>query len=92
MPNTSRPIRVGKKHSQWRPEDMQRTLQACREDGITPPEAARTFNVPRKTLTDRLQGKVDEGCKTAGRKRALTPTQEQDNTETGPHTNRITQT
>lgn len=81
MPNPerpSRPIRVGKKHSQWSPEDMQRALKACREDKVTPSEAARTFNVPRKTLTDRLHGKVSDDCKTAGRKRALTPGQERD--------------
>ena len=74
----SGPIRVGKKHSQWSHGDMQHALRACREDGVTPSEAARSFGVPRKTLTHTLQGKVSEDCKTAGRKRASTPGQEKD--------------
>lgn len=53
-------------------------LKAFREDRVTPSEAARTFHVLRKTLTDRLHGKVSEDCKTAGRKWALTPGQERD--------------
>ncbi|KAK4306646.1 hypothetical protein Pmani_021539 [Petrolisthes manimaculis] len=74
----ARPSRVGIKHSQWTREDMQRAIKACKTGMMTPSQAAKEYNVPRKTLTDRLQRKVSEDCTNAGRKRALTPGQEKD--------------
>lgn len=72
------PTRVGRKHSQWSREDMQRALEACKTGMMTPTQAAQEHNVPRKTLTDRLEKKVSEDCTHAGRKRALTLGQEKD--------------
>ncbi|KAK4324211.1 hypothetical protein Pmani_005213 [Petrolisthes manimaculis] len=54
----ARPSRVGIKHSQWTREDMQRAIEACKTGMMTPSQAAKEHNVPRKTLTDRLQRKL----------------------------------
>lgn len=72
------PHRSGAKHSQWDKEQMQRAIQACKHHDMTPSAAAETYNVPRRTLVDRLRGKVREDCTSAGRRRALTLDQEKD--------------
>ena len=50
--------RKGVKLRQWRQEDMNQALRACREDNLGLRAAARLYNVPRKTLGDRFNKKV----------------------------------
>ena len=47
-----------KRRRQWAQKDMDIALAECREGGKSAAAAARDNDVPRKTLTDRLQGKV----------------------------------
>ena len=47
--------RKGVKLRQWRQEDMNQALRACREDNLGLRAAARLYNVPRKTLGDRFK-------------------------------------
>ena len=68
--------RRGKKRCQWRQEDMTRALQACR-NGMTPSNASREFNIPRKTLDDRLKNRVPETARGSGGVTYLTAEQEQ---------------
>ena len=55
---------------------MEAALPECRTSSLTPP--ARKYNIPRKTLTDRLNNKVKGGdqCQ-RGRPSALTAMQEE---------------
>ena len=62
--------RKGIKLRQWTQEDMERALEAVRERNVSATKAAIDFNVPRKTLTDRLHKKVADSCK-LGKPRAL---------------------
>ena len=68
--------RRGKKHCQWQPADMERALEACREQGMKTAQAAREFSVPRKTLADRLSNKVNDSVRGAGSSTFLTPEEE----------------
>ena len=58
--------RRGQKHCQWAADDMAKALEACREQGMKPAQAAREFSVPRKTLADRLSNKVHDSVRGAG--------------------------
>ena len=51
---------------QWLPEDMEKALQDVRRGNKKASAAARDNNVPRKTLTDRLQQKVSDNCRLGG--------------------------
>ena len=63
----SRPARQGLKHRQWSSEDMAAAIKDVRENGVAPGTAAKAHNIPRKTLSDRLQKKGDEDTNGAGR-------------------------
>ena len=45
----------------WNPDDMQRAMDAVCNDKVTISDAARRFEVPRKTLDDRMKGLVQHG-------------------------------
>ena len=47
---------------QWNPQDMERAMEAVKR-GISVSGAARQFQVPRKTLDDRVKGRVQHGAK-----------------------------
>ncbi|KAJ8375834.1 hypothetical protein SKAU_G00064140 [Synaphobranchus kaupii] len=46
----------------WRDEDMVRAMAAC-QGGMNVAAAARKFNIPRKTLDDRVKGHIHHGSK-----------------------------
>ena len=48
---------------QWRDEDMRKALEAVSSKELTVSAAARVYQVPRKTLDDRLKGHVVNGHK-----------------------------
>jgi hypothetical protein len=49
--------RVGNYRSKYRPQDLERAIQAVREKRMGAREAAKHFEVPRTTLQDRLTAK-----------------------------------
>ena len=49
---------VGKKKNRWSQEDMQAAFNACKNEHISVYAAAKRYNVPRMTLSDRMLGKV----------------------------------
>ena len=55
---------------QWNPDDLEAAMRAVQE-GTTVSAAAKKFQVPRKTLDDRVKGRVQHG-KNAGPATALT--------------------
>ena len=58
--------RKGEKKLKWSQEDMHAALNDCRNSNLTPTETAKKHNVPRKTLTDRLEKKVKDDCRGGG--------------------------
>ena len=58
----------------WNPQDMERAMEAVKR-GISVSGAARQFQVPRKTLDDRVKGCVQHGAK-PGPSTALTVEEE----------------
>ena len=64
-----------KQRKKWKDEDMVSAMSAVREQKLTISKAAATFNVPRKTLDDRVKGLVKHGSK-PGPPTALTSEQE----------------
>ena len=46
---------------QWQNKDMVAAMEAVKKKEMTIYRAANVFNVPRKTLDDRIKGKVDHG-------------------------------
>ena len=50
------------KRKQWREEDMASAMEAVSQ-GTAVSTAAKAFNVPRKTLDDRVKGRVKHGTK-----------------------------
>ncbi|XP_066526699.1 uncharacterized protein [Hoplias malabaricus] len=58
----------------WKDEDMVRALEEV-SAGMAVRHAARTFNVPRNTLGNRVSGRVTHGCR-AGPKQLLAPEDE----------------
>ena len=48
---------------QWDGKDMEAAMRAVQEEGITVSGAANQFKVPRKTLDDRIKGRVEHGCR-----------------------------
>ena len=59
----------------WKPDDMQRAMDAVCNDKVTISDAARRFEVPRKTLDDRMKGLVQHGT-SPGPKTVLTAVEE----------------
>ncbi len=51
------------KRKQWNEEDMGKALEAVKKSEATVSKAAKQFNVPRKTLDDRVKGRVCHGSK-----------------------------
>ena len=47
----------------WAEEDMLKAFDAVTNDGVTVSGAAKLYNVPRMTLTDRLKGRVSMDAK-----------------------------
>lgn len=47
----------------WSNADMEKAILACREEGMSASAASRLHKVPRKSLTDRLQGRVKINCR-----------------------------
>ena len=47
-----------KKLRRWSQDDMQLAYEAANNGTLTVSAAARTYNVPRSTLKDRLSGKI----------------------------------
>ena len=58
----------------WDYKDMQQAIDGVR-DGQSMRGAAIKYNVPRKTLEDRVKGRVENGCK-PGPKTALSKSEE----------------
>ena len=66
----------GKLRKQWNDDDMVAAMQAVEKKELTISAAATRFNVPRKTLDDRIKGRVQHGT-TPGPSTVLT-TEEED--------------
>ena len=49
------------KRRQWNPADMEAAMRAVQEEGKTVTAAAKQHSVPRKTLDDRIKGRVTHG-------------------------------
>ena len=64
-----------KKRKQWKDNDMRSAMSAVNNRKITIYSAAANFNVPRKTLDDRIKGVVSHGTN-PGPSTALTSEQE----------------
>lgn len=61
--------------SKWKQEDMERAYEAVFNDGLAVHRAAKLHHVPRKTLDDRVKGRIPLNAQHGG-KTALTPTEE----------------
>lgn len=59
----------------YTPEDMQRAVDMCKNDGYSMAAAAKACGVPRVTLLDRLKGNYKSGV--PGRPRVLTQVEEE---------------
>ena len=44
---------------QWNPEDIDAIVRAVQQHGVTVSAAAKQHSVPRKTLDDRIKGRVE---------------------------------
>ena len=62
------------KRRQWKAQDMERAMEAAKS-GKTVSTAAKLHSVPRKTLDDRVKGRVEHGTN-PGPPTALTATEE----------------
>ena len=51
------------KRMQWQDSDMKAAMEEVRQGKGTPTAIARKYNVPRRTLTDRMKGRVQHGRK-----------------------------
>ena len=60
----------------WEDKDMVAALEAVTASELTISAAASRFSVPRKTLDDRVKGRVKHGSK-PGVSTVLTPTEEE---------------
>lgn len=60
----------------WKDESMKKAIEAVSSKEMTVSAASRVFNVPRKTLDDRIKGSVVHGQK-PGPKTALSPEEEE---------------
>ena len=69
---TSRMEPATKKKHLWDQATMDEAISAC-QGGMKASVPSRTFGVPRKTLTDRLQGKVNNINCHLGKPTKLTP-------------------
>ena len=49
------------KRRQWNPEDMEAAMRAVQQEKKTVSAAAKQHSVPRKTLDDRIRGRVIHG-------------------------------
>ena len=65
-----------KKRKLWKDSDMKAALQAVGDKSLTVTQAASSYNVPRKTLDDRVKGKVVHGTN-PGRDPILTKEEEE---------------
>ena len=74
----ARDYRKGVKHKQWSEGDMDRAINACRDDDMGLREASRIFNVPRRTLSDRINRKVSSDHPRLGKDTLLTTEEEND--------------
>ena len=50
-------------HLKWNNDDMMAAMEAVSSGKVTITAASREFNVPRKTLDDRVKGRVTHGKK-----------------------------
>lgn len=57
VPNSKRP------RLNWRNEDMIKAMEVVESKGKSISAAAKMFNVPRKTLDDRVKGRIKHGSK-----------------------------
>ena len=64
-------------YKQWNDKKMTRAMKAVNEEGISVRRAVSEFNVPRKTLNDRINGKVVHGT-LSGRSRYLNYIEEEE--------------
>ena len=46
---------------QWDSKNMEAAMKAVQEEGMTVSGASKQFSVPRKTLDDRVKGRVKHG-------------------------------
>ena len=60
---------------QWDGEEMEAAMRAVQEEGMTVNAAAKQFRVPKKTLDDRIKGRVEHGSR-PGPSTALTAEEE----------------
>ena len=67
---------VKRTRKQWKDSNMEDALKAVEEKSLTVSQAASTYNVPRKTLDDRVKGKVVHGTK-PGRSTILSSEEEE---------------
>ena len=52
-----------KRRKKWKDEDMEKALEVVQKRQATVSGSAKQFNVPRKTLDDRVKGRVFHGTK-----------------------------
>ena len=52
-----------KRRKKWKDEDMEKALEVVQKSQATVSGAAKQFDVPRKTLDDRVKGRVFHGTK-----------------------------
>ena len=62
------------KYRLYSPSILEDAVTAVLQDGISIREAERIYEVPRKTIADKVNGKH---CKEAGRPTCLLPTEEE---------------
>ncbi len=62
---------------QWSPEDLENALDGIKSGKLSIRAAAKTYNIPRSTISDYLRGKSTVGC-ALGRPPAL-PSKVEDN-------------
>ena len=55
----------------WKNEDMEKAIEAVKSKEKSISAASKKFNVPRKTLDDRIKGRVKHGSKPEVRKKIL---------------------
>ena len=64
-----------KQRKLWKDEDMMAALESVKSKGLTVTQATSTYNVPRKTLDDWVNGRVVHGTN-PGWDTVLSPTEE----------------
>lgn len=58
--------RRGEKRRKWGQDDMDKALEDIRLNGMRPSAASKKYDIPRKTITDRLEKKVADDCRGSG--------------------------